>query len=104
MCASNSSGVPQPPKRLSGRPWQRIRAYILHRDGYVCAKCGGGAVLHVDHIVPVSEGGGNEPENLRVLCEGCNLARRSQSRRAKRKPEGPQREAWRRFAREGDRP
>jgi hypothetical protein len=29
-------------------------------------------LLHVDHVVPVCEGGGNEPENLVTACQECN--------------------------------
>ena len=28
---------------------------------------------HIDHIVPVNQGGTNDPENLQLLCPGCNL-------------------------------
>lgn len=31
--------------------------------------------LHVDHIRPVSRGGTNDPDNLRLLCPRCNLSR-----------------------------
>ncbi|MYD12212.1 MAG: HNH endonuclease [Gemmatimonadetes bacterium] len=96
MTASGRPGGPgggqRAGTRLRGRPWQRIRACILHRDGYVCVKCGRGDVLHVDHID--NDPSNNDPANLRTLCEGCNLARRKR----RRKPEGPKREAWRRFA------
>jgi hypothetical protein len=54
---------------------------IMDRDGRRCRVCGRGAprygklTLHVDHIVPVSRGGTNDDENLRVLCSECNLGR-----------------------------
>ena len=50
-----------------------LREYILKRDNYECKKCGSTLDLHIDHIFPFSRGGGNEPENLQVLCRECNL-------------------------------
>jgi 5-methylcytosine-specific restriction endonuclease McrA len=53
----------------------QLRWRVFARDGYQCQMCqlGGGDVeLTVDHIVPVSRGGGNEDHNLRTLCRGCN--------------------------------
>lgn len=57
----------------------RLRYRILRRDGFVCQICGrgqaDGVVLHVDHIKPVSKGGKTEPDNLRTLCDQCNLGK-----------------------------
>lgn len=57
----------------------RLRADILRRDGYRCRMCGTsvqhGAVLHVDHVIPVSRGGLTVPENLQILCQACNLGK-----------------------------
>ena len=36
----------------------------------------GGGKLHVDHIKPVSKGGKTVRDNLRTLCEDCNLGKR----------------------------
>lgn len=38
----------------------------------LCAYCGATEDLEVDHIKPVSLGGGNERENLQCLCFSCN--------------------------------
>lgn len=79
------NGTPQPvaDRGLSGR----LRAQILMRDGSTCQVCGRTVgdvdptssgrplVLHIDHIVPVSEGGTDHPANLRVLCSACNTGR-----------------------------
>lgn len=74
--------------------WSRGRdAYslrILYRDNFTCQDCGefhafynqhgmyipiDDGQLEVHHIVPVSEGGGDEPENLVTLCKNCHLER-----------------------------
>lgn len=56
-----------------------LRMKILRRDEYRCQMCGAsasdGVTLHVDHISPVSHGGRTEAENLRTLCQTCNLGK-----------------------------
>jgi len=64
-----------------------LRNEILERNGYTCQLCGSGpgdpdpyypnrkVRLQIDHRVPLSQGGTNEPENLRVVCSVCNQAR-----------------------------
>ena len=52
---------------------------IFKRDNFKCRYCGRGAeevILEVDHINPVSCGGGNEQENLVTACKDCNLGKR----------------------------
>ena len=65
----------------------QLRNEILERNGYTCQLCGAGpgdpdpfnpsrkVRLHVDHIVPRSQGGTNDKDNLRVLCSACNQGR-----------------------------
>lgn len=71
------------PKRKAGRtrrgalrPSDRFR--ILQRDRFRCQYCGRAAPdvdLHVDHVVPVARGGGNDDENLVTACQECNLGK-----------------------------
>jgi len=54
---------------------RRLRYEILRRDGHTCRYCGGKApdvALTVDHVVPVSLGGTDEPVNLVAACADCN--------------------------------
>jgi len=56
-----------------------LRFEILKRDDYRCQMCGvtakDGATLEIDHITPVSKGGGNDADNLQVLCRDCNAGK-----------------------------
>lgn len=56
-----------------------LRYDIMKRDGFRCVICGrtaeDGVKLHVDHIKPISKGGLTVPENLRTLCQDCNLGK-----------------------------
>ena len=56
-----------------------LRYLIFVRDRFTCQICGrkqeDGVTLHIDHIIPVSKGGKTVPENLRVLCDQCNLGK-----------------------------
>lgn len=52
-----------------------LRYEIMRRDGFQCVLCGASgadANIEIDHILPVSKGGGNDKENLRTLCFKCN--------------------------------
>ena len=61
--------------------WRKLRYFVLRRDKGVCQLCGksrkDGAVLHVDHIVPLSVDWSkrSDPNNLQTLCEDCNLGK-----------------------------
>lgn len=54
---------------------KKVRFEVFKRDSFKCQYCGESApdvVLHVDHIMPVSKGGGNEIINLITACDSCN--------------------------------
>jgi len=60
-----------------GRPWRRLQAQILTRDGHRCQMRGPRCIGHattVDHIVPKQHGGTDHPSNLRAACTACNYA------------------------------
>ena len=62
----------------------QLRVEILERNGFTCQLCGSGTGdvdpfnpnrkvrLHIDHITPISQGGTDSKDNLRVLCSACN--------------------------------
>jgi len=65
------------------KDWESRRRAVLHRDEYECVKCGIDAdqdVLHVDHIEPISAGGGHEINNLQTLCPDCHAEKHDEKR------------------------
>jgi len=57
---------------------KKLRFEVFKRDSFTCQYCGRSApdvVLHVDHIIPVSEGGENDITNLVTSCKDCNLGK-----------------------------
>lgn len=74
------------PGRGSTYQWRKLRERILRRDGYRCThtdedgRCPNRDRLHVDHIIPKSLGGTDDPVNLAVLCEYHNLSKGTDTR------------------------
>lgn len=61
---------------------KRVRFEVLRRDKHTCKYCGASAPevkLTVDHVVPVSLGGADTPENLVAACADCNAGKTSTS-------------------------
>lgn len=59
---------------------RRLRFEILRRDRHRCRYCGATAPdvhLTVDHVIPVTLGGTDEPSNLVAACVDCNNGKSS---------------------------
>lgn len=59
---------------------KRTRFEVLRRDDFSCVYCGvrpSKSDLHVDHIMPVSLGGSDDPSNLATSCRDCNNGKAS---------------------------
>ena len=74
------------------------RFKVLRRDNFTCQYCGAKApavVLQVDHVVPVSQGGDGEMDNLVTSCVTCNRGKgtlrvKSPLKRKAKKPPEPE--------------
>lgn len=51
--------------------WRNLRRDTLQRDGDRCRYCGNLA-RQVDHVIPRSKGGVDDPSNLVACCATCN--------------------------------
>jgi 5-methylcytosine-specific restriction endonuclease McrA len=70
---SNGSFCPRHARPGSRRQWRKTRQAVFAFYGPRCA-CGAPAE-HVDHVIPVADGGTDRLDNLRPACAKCNLAR-----------------------------
>ncbi len=71
-------------ERKNKMPWLRdgyakawIKHLLIEQSGY-CVLCGETLDyedFHVDHIMPKSRGGGNNLDNLELLCSKCNRSK-----------------------------
>lgn len=82
-CASRR-GAQLRAHKMCGHP--RIdRLAIFDRDEWKCCKCGKDVIrdksnrhpdqANIDHIIPLSKGGGSETDNLQTLCRKCNATK-----------------------------
>lgn len=59
------------PGSISVLTWKSL----LSKYGSCCLRCGSSANLSIDHIIPLSKGGTNFPNNLQPLCRSCNSSK-----------------------------
>ena len=48
-----------------------------HRSGKLSGQSD--RTMHIDHVIPISHGGANHPDNLVTACETCNLSKHSKT-------------------------
>lgn len=64
--------------------WLEVVAFVFERAGHRCEYCTMHQMLqastfHIDHLLPVSRGGTDHPDNLCLSCVGCNLSKSSRT-------------------------
>ena len=66
-------------QRIRGRKGVAHRKAILQEHDYLCAQCKENgrvsAAAHVDHKIPLEDGGTNDPSNEWPLCLECHKAK-----------------------------
>lgn len=67
-------------KNCEGSHTARDVEVIFKRQGGKCAYCQRTVnEYHVDHVMPLSRGGSNGPENLAIACPTCNLKKNNKT-------------------------
>ena len=70
--AASPRAIPAAVRRLV---WQRDQGRCCYRDPISGRHCTSAHLLQLDHLLPVAQGGGADPENLRVLCSAHHRQR-----------------------------
>ena len=55
-----------------------LRRRVIERDGLRCVYCDDdltNSQIHIDHVIPESQGGETTYNNLQVTCRKCNLSK-----------------------------
>ena len=58
-----------------GSKWRKLRRLVAADRPAVCMVCGRAEIsraMHLDHVIPLAQGGTNDPDNLQWLCAGCH--------------------------------
>jgi 5-methylcytosine-specific restriction protein A len=66
-------------RKLTGRPWRRLREQVMVRDKWLCQVCMAAGryteATEVDHIKALANDGDDKPENLRAICGPCHFTK-----------------------------
>lgn len=72
-------------ERGYGAAWVKLRKAVLNRDKRLCVPCSDRGVYTVatavDHIIPKSEGGTDDMNNLQSICKDCHSEKTAQEAR-----------------------
>ena len=71
-------------ERGYGVKWVKLRKKILVRDHYMCQVCKQAGIVtpatEVDHRIPKSRGGSDDPSNLQSICQRCHAEKTAKER------------------------
>ena len=70
--AASRRAIPAAVRRLV---WQRDQGRCCYRDPISGRRCTSAHLLQLDHLLPIAQGGGADPENLRLLCSAHHRQR-----------------------------
>lgn len=70
-----SAAIEQECSEVRSTEYTKHRGLVLRRDGFRCVYCGCENDLTLDHIIPQSRGGSDDPRNLVTACRPCNSSK-----------------------------
>lgn len=62
-------------QHIRSRRWRNFAEKTRKVRGNRCAICGTVGEMHLDHRIPRSLGGTDDPNNLQLLCASCHSAK-----------------------------
>jgi 5-methylcytosine-specific restriction enzyme A len=75
-------------ERGYGTAWNKIRNAVMQRDQHLCQPClmmgRPTPAREVDHIIPKSQGGTDDMDNLQCICTECHKDKTQQEARTAR--------------------
>lgn len=81
----NKPGRATAQKRGYGHDWKKRRDAAMVRDDWLCQPCKRKGRLtpavEVDHVIPKSQGGTDDDDNLQAICDPCHKAKTAREAR-----------------------